>query len=177
MKPWMTRADLLTALRLPLAAVFPFVPQPGWQLAVVGAAAASDFLDGMVARRLGSSRAGAVLDPIADKLFMAVAFITVARSGLLYPLEIVAVLGRDIVAALGYVGAWLWRRPTVLPARAGGKLVTALQLVTLGALIVRSPYVRPIAWATAAVGLYAIWDYARVAAKASVERRLGRREP
>ena len=177
MKPWMTRADLLTALRLPLAAVFPFVPQPGWQLAVVGAAAASDFFDGIIARRWGGSRTGAVLDPIADKLFMAVAFITVARSGLLYPLEIVAVLGRDIVAALGYVGAWLWRRPTALPARAGGKAVTVLQLVTLGAFIVRSPYVRPLAWSTAAVGLYAIWDYARAAAKASAEARLGRREP
>src|SRR6266566_3774376 len=38
-KPWVTRADLLTALRLPLAAAFPFVHQPEWQLALVGAAA------------------------------------------------------------------------------------------------------------------------------------------
>ncbi len=177
MKPWMTRADLLTALRLPLAAAFPFVPGPGWQLALVGAAAASDFFDGMVARRLGGTRAGAVLDPVADKVFMVVAFLTVARSGLLHPAEVAAVLGRDIVAALGYVGTWLWRRPMALPARAGGKAVTVLQLVTLAAFIVRSPYIRPLAWATAAVGLYAIWDYARAAARADAERRLGRREP
>jgi len=173
----MTRADLLTALRLPLAAAFPFVPGPGWQLALVGAAAASDFFDGMVARRLGGTRAGAVLDPVADKVFMVVAFLTVARSGLLHPAEVAAVLGRDIVAALGYVGTWLWRRPMALPARAGGKAVTVLQLVTLAAFIVRSPYIRPLAWATAAVGLYAIWDYARAAARADAERRLGRREP
>lgn len=177
MKPWVTRADLLTALRLPLAAAFPFVPGPGWQLALVGAAAASDFFDGMVARRLGGTRAGAVLDPVADKVFMVVAFLTVARSGLLHPAEVAAVLGRDIVAALGYVGTWLWRRPMALPARAGGKAVTVLQLVTLAAFIVRSPYIRPLAWATAAVGLYAIWDYARAAARADAERRLGRREP
>ncbi len=170
MKPWMTRADLLTALRLPLAAAFPFVQRPAWQLALVAAAAASDFFDGMLARRLGGSRAGAVLDPIADKLFMAVAFLTVARSGLLHPAEIAAVLGRDIVAALGYVGAWLWRRPMVLPARAGGKAVTVLQLLTLVACIVRSPYVQPIAWATAAVGLYAIWDYGRAAARVNAQR-------
>ena len=169
-KPWMTRADLLTALRLPLAAAFPFVQRPAWQLALVVAAAASDFFDGMLARRLGGSRAGAVLDPIADKLFMAVAFLTVARSGLLHPAEIAAVLGRDIVAALGYVGAWLWRRPMVLPARAGGKAVTALQLLTLVACIVRSPYLQPIAWATAAVGLYAIWDYGRAAARVHAQR-------
>jgi len=43
----------------------------------------SDVADGFVARRLGASRAGAVLDPVADKLFMAVAFVTIARRGLL----------------------------------------------------------------------------------------------
>ncbi len=170
MKPWMTRADLLTALRLPLAAAFVLLHRPAWQLAVVAAAAASDFFDGILARRLGGSRVGAVLDPVADKLFMAVAFLTVAQSGLLHPVEIAAVLGRDIVAALGYVGAWLWRRPMVLPARAGGKAVTVLQLLTLGACIVRSRYVQPLAWATAAVGLYAIWDYGRVAARANAQR-------
>ena len=164
-KPWVTRADLLTALRLPLAAAFPFVHAPAWQLVLVSAAAASDFFDGMLARRYGSSRAGAVLDPTADKLFMAAAFLTVARTGLLHPLEIVGVIGRDIVATLGYVGAWLWRRPTALPARAGGKAVTVLQLLTLVAFIARSPLVRPLAWATTAVGLYAIWDYGRAAAR------------
>jgi len=169
-KPWVTGADLLTALRLPLAVAFPFVHQAGWQLALVAAAAASDFFDGMLARRLGGSRAGAMLDPIADKLFMAVAFVTVARADLLHPLEIVGVLARDIVAALGYVGAWLWRRPMTLPARAGGKVVTGLQLLTLAACIAHSPHVRPLAWATAAVGLYAIWDYGRAAARANAQR-------
>jgi phosphatidylglycerophosphate synthase len=164
-KPWVTWADLLTALRVPLALAFPFVRHPAAQLALVGVAAASDFFDGMLARRLGGSRAGAVLDPVADKLFMAAAFLTVARSGVLAPLEIVAVLARDIVAALGYAGTWLLRRPTTLPARAGGKIVTVLQLLTLAACITESPLARRLAWATAAVGLYAIWDYGRAAAR------------
>jgi hypothetical protein len=54
-----------------------------------------------------------------------------------------------------------------LPARAGGKVVTVLQLLTLVACIVNSPHARRLAWATAAVGLYAIWDYGRAAARAS----------
>ncbi|HVH08544.1 MAG TPA: CDP-alcohol phosphatidyltransferase family protein [Gemmatimonadales bacterium] len=165
MKPWVTWADLLTALRLPLAAAFPFVHAPTVALGLVAVAGASDFFDGILARRLGSSRTGAVLDPTADKVFMASAFLTVARSGLLHPVEIVAVLARDIVATLGYLGTWLLRRPMTLPARAGGKAVTVLQLLTLAACIVGSPYARSIAWATAAVGLYAIWDYGRVAAR------------
>jgi len=172
-KPWLTWADLLTALRVPLAIAFPFARPPAWQLAVLGAAAASDFFDGMLARRFGSTRAGAMIDPIADKLFMASAFVTVARAGALHPLVIVAVLARDIVAALGYAGSWLLRRPTALPARAGGKAVTVLQLLTLAACITGSPLASRVAWATAAVGLYAIWDYGRAAARAGGGRAGG----
>src|SRR2546429_460589 len=118
------------------------------------------------ARGFGSSRAGAVLDPVADKLFMAAAFLTVARSGRLHPIEIAGVLARDIVAALAFLGAWIGRRPATLPARAGGKAVTVCQLLTLVAFIADSPLVRPLAWATAAIGLYAIWDYGRAATRA-----------
>lgn len=173
MKPWVTPADVVSAVRLPLAVVFPFLHQPAWQLAAVGLAAASDFLDGVLARRFGSSRAGVLLDPVADKSFMASAFVTIARSQLLHPLEIVAVLGRDIIAVVASTIRWLLRRPVAVPARAGGKIVTAGQLLTLVAVIAGSPLARPLAWATAAVGLYAIWDYARAAARAGASHPTG----
>jgi len=162
-KRWVTWADLLTALRVPLAIAFPFVRHPAWQLAIVGVAAASDFFDGLLARRLGPSRTGALLDPVADKLFVASAFLTVAGRGRLHPIEILGVLARDIVAGLGWLGTLVLRRPVALPARAGGKAVTVLQ--PLVAFIAESSFVRPLAWATAAVGLYAIWDYGRAAAR------------
>jgi phosphatidylglycerophosphate synthase len=114
-----------------------------------------------------------LLDPIADKLFMAAAFITIARRGVLHPLEIVAVLGRDILAVLGFVGSWALRRPMTLPARAGGKAVTVGQLLTLVASLAESSLVRPLAWATAAVGLYAVWDYGRAAARMRPPTRPG----
>lgn len=163
MKPRFAVADGLTALRLPLAALFPFVRSPAWQLVIVAVAAASDVLDGMLARRFGSSRVGAVLDPISDKLFMAVAFVTVALRGLLDWYELAGVLLRDIMAVLGFLGTWVLRRPVALPARAGGKAVTIAQLLTLVAAIAESPLVRPLAWATAAIAVYALWDYARAA--------------
>ena len=165
MKPTITAADVATALRFPLAAVFPFVRAPLWQLAIVAAAAATDVADGLLARRFGGSRVGAVLDPIADKVFMAVAFVTVALRGLLEWYELIGVLLRDIVAALGFLATWLLRRPTALPARAGGKAVTIAQLLTLVAAIAESPHVRRLAWATAAIAVYAIWDYGRTAAR------------
>src|SRR5438132_1656276 len=119
-KPWVTWADVLTALRVPLAVAFPFVHHPGAQLGVVAAVAVTDFFDGMLARRFGSSRAGAVLDPVADKLFMAAAFLTVARSGRLHPIEIAGVLARDIAAALAFLGAWIGRPPPVKQAAGRG---------------------------------------------------------
>ena len=94
------------------------------------------------------------------------AFLTVAGRGLLHPIEILGVLTRDLVAVLGFLGTWALQRPVALPARAGGKAVTVGQVLTLVAAIAGSPLVRPLAWATAAIGLYAIWDYGRAAAHA-----------
>jgi len=160
-KPWLTPADALTSLRVPLAAAFPFVHEPAFRLGIIGVAAASDFFDGILARRFGGSRVGAVLDPVADKLFMASAFLTLWRSGLLLGWEIAGVLLRDIVAVVGALTVWIRRRPVALPARAGGKAVTVGQMLTLVAFVAESPLVRPLAWATAAVSVYALWDYGR----------------
>jgi cardiolipin synthase len=128
----------------------------------VAVAVLSDLLDGFLARRLGPSRLGAALDPVADKLFMAAGFWVVLRSGTLHPLEVAGVLLRDIVAFLAYVTMFVRGRPTTLPARAGGKAVTVAQVLTLIAFLAESDLVRPLAWATAAVSVYAIWDYTRV---------------
>ena len=164
MKPRFAVADAVTALRFPLAVLFPLVRSPAGQLAIVAVAAASDVADGFLARRYGSSRAGAVLDPVADKLFMAVAFVTIARRGLLVWYELLGVLLRDILAVLGFIATWLLRRPVALPARAGGKAVTIAQLLTLVAAIADWTYTRHLAWATAAIAVYALWDYGRTAA-------------
>lgn len=168
-----TIADLLSVVRIPLAVAFPFASM-GERLAILIAAAASDLLDGRIARRFGSSRFGAVIDPVADKLFMASAFGVVAASGRLEWYEIVGVLLRDIVATIAFAATFLSHRPRAIPARAGGKAVTVAQVLTLLAFLADSPRLRPLAWATAAVALYAIWDYYRVAPEA--ERRLGGEE-
>jgi phosphatidylglycerophosphate synthase len=118
-KPLFAVADILTAVRFPLAVLFPLAASPAWQLAIIGVAAVTDVADGIVARRFGSSRAGAILDPIADKAFMITAFLTIARRGMLEWYELVGVLLRDLLAVLGFVATWLLRRPVAVPARAG----------------------------------------------------------
>lgn len=161
-RPLIRPPDVLTAARAPLAVAFLLWQDPGARLAVLVAAALSDFIDGFWARRIGGSRLGAVLDPICDKLFVVSAFVVVLMSGLLAPVEVVGVLLRDIVAVLGFLGSWMLRRPTALPARAGGKAVTVCQLMTLVAFLVQPELIRPMAWATAAISVYAIADYGRV---------------
>ena len=170
-RAWWAAADLLSLARIPLAAAFVLVPDSSWRLGIVALAAATDLLDGPVARRFGSSPFGAVLDPIADKLFMAAAVGVVAFSGRLAILEIIGVLLRDIVATVAFAATLLSHQPRAIPARSSGKAVTVAQILTLVAFLLDSPFLRPIAWATTAIAVIAIWDYYRVAPRA--QKRLG----
>jgi phosphatidylglycerophosphate synthase len=166
-----TAADVVTSLRIPLAAAFVLVSDTTWRLAIVGAAAVTDLLDGPVARRWGSSAYGPVLDPIADKVFMAGAVGVVAFSGALEIYEIVGVLLRDLVATVAFAATFFSEQPRAIPARWSGKAVTVAQILTLVAFLLGSPYLRPIAWATTVIAVFAIWDYLRVAPRA--QRRVG----
>jgi phosphatidylglycerophosphate synthase len=155
--------DLLTLSRIPAAVVFLLVDSATVRFVVLAIVIVSDVGDGMWARRIGGSRAGVVLDPIADKLFMLAAFIVVFGSRVLTLWEVLGVLLRDITALFSFVGVTLLRRPRTLPARAGGKAVTVCQALTLLAFLAGSDLLRPLAWATAAISIYAIWDYVNVA--------------
>lgn len=152
-------ADAVSALRLPLAVLFILWPSVPARLAILVAAALSDLLDGWIARWLGPSRLGAFVDPVADKLFMASAFAVVAFSGALEWYEVLGVLLRDIAASLAFFITAGLGRPSAIPARAGGKALTVAQVLTLLAFLMAPEYLRPMAWACSAIGIYAIWDY------------------
>src|SRR3954470_17057602 len=64
--PRWTAADVLTALRLPMAVAFVLAPSAAVRIVLLALAAATDLLDGWLARQLGGSRLGAFLDPVAD---------------------------------------------------------------------------------------------------------------
>jgi phosphatidylglycerophosphate synthase len=162
-RPLVRLPDLLTVLRVPLAAAFVWIRDPDARLAIVLAVAVSDVADGIWARRLGGSRIGVLLDPVCDKVFMAAAFCVVYEAGVLSLAEIGGVLLRDILAAAGFFATLLLRHPTSLPARAGGKAVTVCQVLALIAFVAGSDLLRPLAWATTAIAVYAIADYGRLA--------------
>lgn len=102
--PW-NLANALTALRLLLAPVFLVLYIHGDRvraLAAFAAAAATDVLDGLVARALRQhTRLGAFLDPIADKFLAACALFALAARGQL-PLWLpILVVVRDALQLLG----------------------------------------------------------------------------
>jgi cardiolipin synthase len=135
-------ANWLTLLRILLIPVFVSLlvyRQRGPALIVFLAAAATDLLDGYVARRRGSqSRLGAFLDPLADKLLLIASFVTLTWLKAL-PFWITAVvISRDLLLAIGalaihIVGARLTPRPTW-----AGKFATFFQvLVVLSGVLTR----------------------------------------
>ena len=90
-------------------------------------AAASDFLDGYLARRLNSiTKLGQFLDPLADKLLVAAAlFGLVVLRDLPAWVAIVIVVREVLVSALRTVGL---RRGNSMPASFPGKVKTAIQI-------------------------------------------------
>jgi len=77
---WLTIPNAITIVRIILVPVFValhLVGRPGWALVCFIVAAASDGIDGFLARVLNQrSKLGALLDPIADKLLVSAALVT-----------------------------------------------------------------------------------------------------
>src|SRR5918997_772397 len=64
-------------------------------------AAATDFLDGRLARRAGPTRLGQILDPLADRLMLSSVAVVLAVRGLLPVWAVAILVGRDLLALLG----------------------------------------------------------------------------
>lgn len=132
------------------------------RIALICLAAATDFLDGWLARRTNTTtRWGALVDPIADRLFVLVAIATYVRSGELSVFEALLLLPRDIATALAFLVARV--RPGLgaveFKARFPGKVVTVLQLVTLLALVIGVRPLMPLIALVAIASALAIADY------------------
>lgn len=131
--------------------------------ALLLAAAATDWLDGAAARRLGQvSRLGRILDPLADKLLVGCLGVALVYwRG--FPLWLVALqLFRD--AAILAAGLFLLRsRGMVLAASRAGKLATVCMFLTVFSYLFdlgEAPRALA-AYATAAVLLFSSVGYGR----------------
>jgi cardiolipin synthase len=88
-------------LLVPVFAVLLVQGHDGWAVVVLAVSGASDWLDGVLARRLGQvSRLGQLLDPAADRLFIIVTLVALAWRDVV-PWWLLGVLVlRDVVLAV-----------------------------------------------------------------------------
>jgi cardiolipin synthase (CMP-forming) len=134
--------NLLSAARFLIA---PWLFYALWQheyglsLALSIVAGITDGLDGLAARRFGaSSRIGAYLDPLADKVLLSGAYLTLALSGAIDPWLAILVLGRDVLI-LVFVGiVYLATKLRTFPPSFWGKASTCAQIAYILAFLARS---------------------------------------
>jgi phosphatidylglycerophosphate synthase len=154
--------NALSLARLPLAVLFVVMEEPLTRVGLVAAAALSDFLDGWIARHKHlESYWGALIDPIADRVFVMVALLTFTLEGQLTPAELGILVIRDVATAVGFVVARIVPRFRLVrfKARMLGKVVTTLQLAALMAVLVAPVLVRPLVIAVGLTALASVVDY------------------
>ncbi len=119
--------------------------------AVFGLGVLTDYLDGYFARKRNQvTRLGILLDPVADKLLTAAAFISLVEMDAVPAWMVVIIVGREFaVTGLRNIAA---SRGVLIPASGLGKGKMVSQVVAIFLLLfaIRWPVFRPI-------GLVALW--------------------
>jgi cardiolipin synthase len=159
--------NILSAARLALAPpIFwlLWVGNYGWAMLLFVIAGLTDGLDGYVARRWhAESRAGVILDPIADKVLLSGTYLTLALAGGIPAWIAWIVLGRDALILAFAAGALaLTRTKRSFPPSVWGKISTAVQMAFILAVLldVRSA-AQVLLWAVAVLTVGSGIDYAR----------------
>ncbi len=121
---------------------------------VFGIAVLSDFFDGLVARlKNEKSKIGEVIDPLADKLLLLTAFISLYllrhSLGLSLPAWVVlVVVSRDLIILLGVGILTFLKIETKISPSVWGKLTTFFQMLTILSVMLRFKFA-PVIWSVA----------------------------
>jgi CDP-diacylglycerol--glycerol-3-phosphate 3-phosphatidyltransferase len=170
----LTLPNQLTILRLLLVPVIGYTLTATWSyhdqvsVAVYGAAAATDSLDGRIARsRNLVSELGKFLDPLADKVLVITVLVILVSANVVPFWVVVVIFMREfIITGLRFVAA---AQGVVVSATPFGKSKTVTQNIMIALLILEQPYpvLAPAALAfvilaviaTVASGLDYLWRY------------------
>ena len=143
-----TIPNILTLIRIILipVLVIVFYVQGQWSYqlsaAIFGIAALTDLLDGYLARRLNQLSAfGAFLDPVADKLMVAVALVLLVQDNPspLFAIPAAIIIGREI--AISALREWMSEigARTKVAVSIIGKLKTTIQMIAILLLLFKMP--------------------------------------
>jgi CDP-diacylglycerol--glycerol-3-phosphate 3-phosphatidyltransferase len=130
---------------------------------IFGVVAATDLLDGYLARRLhAETRFGRIADPLADRLLVGVALVGVIALGEVGPAAPVILIVRDALTIAGF--AWLLGRGVEMRVDMAGKVSSALTMVAAGAaMLFEGTWVSALMWLAVALALVTLANYLRIA--------------
>jgi len=182
---WLNWPNRITIARIIL--VVPFVIcmlnlNTGWiawrriALGVFCLMAVSDALDGFLARRLGEETPlGRFLDPVADKLLVACAFVLLAVESTavedfrLPSWVVVIAIGKEVLTVIGFGLVYATTREFFIEPRIFGKACTLVQLVMIAFVLVAPDLPAELAgvlpalwWLASALAIVATVDYLRI---------------
>jgi CDP-diacylglycerol--glycerol-3-phosphate 3-phosphatidyltransferase len=163
-----TPANVLTMSRLlatPVLVAMVVLTGPAtWTLfGVWFVCSSSDGLDGYVARRQGTTRSGAFLDPLADKFLVLGVLASLASIHELSWLPVILIGIREV--AMSVFRAFAARRGVSIPARQTAKVKTLLQDIVVGLALMppvglhHLALVRGLLWLAVAITLYTGLEY------------------
>jgi len=168
----MTLPNFVTSLR---ALLVPFIlwailrEQHMAALILFAAAAATDAIDGYLARHLhAASASGAYLDPIADKLLLSGVYLALAIIRSVPWWLVVVIFGRDLLILAASAIALLFTELRAFPPSVWGKISTFFQVLTAVAFLARNALRTPAlatfagisVWPTAALTVWSAIHYA-----------------
>ncbi|MCU0988578.1 MAG: CDP-diacylglycerol--glycerol-3-phosphate 3-phosphatidyltransferase [Xanthomonadales bacterium] len=188
----LTTPTLLTLLRIalvPVLVVLFYVPYTWSNLACVVIfvlAAVTDIADGAIARKTGqTSRFGAFLDPVADKIMVSTALVLLVQRQetyqVVFAIAAAVIIGREI--AISALREWMSElgERTLVSVSWVGKTKTVFQMTAIGFLL----YHENIGWipvaligelllyTAAALTLWSMWTYLSAAWPVMSRSQLG----
>ncbi len=168
--------NILSALRLAMAFLFPFMPESYWIWLIV-AGGCTDFLDGWIARRWQvASWQGGLLDAVADKTFVLIVLLTLVCTSKFPFWFVPALLARDLTVAFAAAYALRlrrWHSFQDMDARLSGKIATAGQFLLFVVVLLFPAYTDPVLMAAVLLSVMAALDYGWLFIKALQARAKG----
>jgi CDP-diacylglycerol--glycerol-3-phosphate 3-phosphatidyltransferase len=170
MRAHLTLPNILTLFRILLVPLLVVVLLTKFEnkefvgLGVFLLASLTDLLDGYIARRWKmETRLGKLMDPAADKLLTAAAFVSLVELGAAPAWMVVVILSREF--AVSTLRSFAAAEQVVIPAAWSGKVKTFLQVVAISLLIIYEKlgefsHLAPLSlWAVVVVTVYSGIEY------------------
>lgn len=132
---------LTRVLMIPFFVIFIINKNFGWALITFIIAGITDGIDGLIARITHQrTELGAYLDPIADKLLLFSAFITLAIVEIIPSWLVVIVITRDVIILVGFLVMLLTNYDPKINPSLLSKITTVFQILTIALVLLTGYY-------------------------------------